>query len=220
MPRHALQLRAGEPVGPLRGIGLRRVQARGGGPLPRIFRAHGGVGTHLPLPQPLRQVVPPALQLRRRHLLRRHRQRPPYTVNDPSVELELLYIDDLVDEMLGALLGEEHRCGYEGLERVEGDGFCYVPETDVKTLGEIVYLLDSFRDSRETLSVPDLAVAPSPRSSGARSCPTTSPGTSPIASGPTWTTAARSRSSCARPIAARSPSTCPGPASPRATTGI
>ena len=80
----------------------------------------------------------------------------PYTVNDPSVELELLYIDDLVDEMLGALLGEEHRCGYEGLERVEGDGFCYVPETDVKSLGEIVYLLDCFRDSRETLSVPDL----------------------------------------------------------------
>ena len=80
----------------------------------------------------------------------------PHTVNDPSVELELLYIDDLVDEMLGALLGREHRCGYEGLERIEGDQFCYVPETDVKTLGEIVYLLDSFRDSRETLSVPDL----------------------------------------------------------------
>lgn len=58
--------------------------------------------------------------------------------------------------MLAALLGEEHRCGYEGLERVEGDGFCYVPGTDVKTLGEIVYLLDGFRDSRETLSVPDL----------------------------------------------------------------
>ena len=81
----------------------------------------------------------------------------PYTVNDPSVELELLYIDDLVDEMLGALLGKEHRCGYEGLERVVGNGFCYVPKTDVKTLGEIVYLLDSFRDSRETLSVPDLS---------------------------------------------------------------
>ena len=76
----------------------------------------------------------------------------PYTVNDPSVELELLYIDDLVDEMLGALLGEEHRCGYEGLYRVDGDGFCYVPKTDVKTLGEIVYLLGTFRDSRETLS--------------------------------------------------------------------
>ena len=81
----------------------------------------------------------------------------PYTVNDPSVELELLYIDDLVDEMLDALLGEEHRCGYEGLERVEGDDFCYVPQTDVKSLGEIVYLLGGFRDSRETLSVPDLA---------------------------------------------------------------
>ena len=50
----------------------------------------------------------------------------PYTVNDPNVELELLYIDDLVDEMLGALLGQEHRCGYEGLERVEGDG-CIIP---------------------------------------------------------------------------------------------
>lgn len=81
----------------------------------------------------------------------------PYTVNDPSVELELLYIDDLVDEMLDALLGNEHRCGYEGLDRVDGDEFCYVPETDVKSLGEIVYLLGCFRDSRETLSVPDLA---------------------------------------------------------------
>lgn len=80
-----------------------------------------------------------------------------YTVNDPSVELELLYIDDLVDEMLGALLGREHRCGYEGLARVDGDDFCYVPDTDVKSLGEIVYLLGCFRDSRETLSVPDLS---------------------------------------------------------------
>lgn len=80
----------------------------------------------------------------------------PYTVNDPNVELELLYIDDLVDEMLGALLGQEHRCGYEGLGRIEGEDFCYVPGTDVKTLGEIVYLLGCFRDSRETLSVLDL----------------------------------------------------------------
>lgn len=81
----------------------------------------------------------------------------PYTVNDPSVELELLYIDDLVEEMLGALLGREHRCGYEGLARVKGDDYCYVPQTDVKSLGEIVYLLGCFRDSRETLSMPDLA---------------------------------------------------------------
>ena len=105
----------------------------------------------------------------------------PYAVNDPSVELELLYIDDLVGEMLGALLGREHRCGYDGLERVDGDGFCYVPDTDVKTLGEIVHLLDCFRDSRETLSVPDLSEAPSPKSCGARSCPTTSRATSPTA---------------------------------------
>ena len=81
----------------------------------------------------------------------------PYTVNDPSVELELLYIDDLVGEMLGALLGEEHRCGYDGLTRVEGEDFCYVPQTDVKSLGEIVYLLGTFRDARERRDVPDLS---------------------------------------------------------------
>lgn len=81
----------------------------------------------------------------------------PYHVDDPSVELELLYVDDLVDEMLSALLGEEHRCGYDGLERVVGDEFCYVPGTDRATLGEVVSLLGSFRASREDLSVPDLA---------------------------------------------------------------
>ena len=81
----------------------------------------------------------------------------PYTVNDPSVELELLYIDDLVAEMLGALLGEEHRCGYDGLERTDGDGFCYVPQTDVKSLGEIVYLLGTFRDARARRDVPNLS---------------------------------------------------------------
>ena len=77
----------------------------------------------------------------------------PYTVNDPSVELELLYIDDLVGEMLGALLGEEHRCGYVGLERVEGDEFCYVPKTDVKTLGEIVYPLVADDDALARVAV-------------------------------------------------------------------
>ena len=44
-------------------------------------------------------------------------------MNDPSVELELLYIDDLVAEMLSALLGEEHRCGYDGLDEIEGEDF-------------------------------------------------------------------------------------------------
>lgn len=80
-----------------------------------------------------------------------------YTVNDPSVELELLYIDDLVAEMLSALLGEERRCGYDGLTEVEGADFCACRPTDRATLGEIVDLLESFRASRADLSVPDLA---------------------------------------------------------------
>lgn len=80
-----------------------------------------------------------------------------FHVDDPSVELELLYIGDLVDEMLSALLGEEHRCGYDGLGRVQGEDFCYVPETDRATLGEIVSLLESFKASRDNLSIPDLA---------------------------------------------------------------
>ena len=82
----------------------------------------------------------------------------PYEVSDPSVELELLYIDDLVEEMLSALLGEEHRCEYYGLEPVpDPDGrYCYVPTTDRATLGEIVALLQLFKASRDDLSVPDL----------------------------------------------------------------
>lgn len=80
-----------------------------------------------------------------------------YAVSDPSVELELLYIDDLVSEMLSALLGEESRCGYNGLAEVEGSDFCACRPTDRATLGEIVRLLESFRDSREDLTVPSLA---------------------------------------------------------------
>lgn len=83
----------------------------------------------------------------------------PYEVSDPSVELELLYIDDLVEEMLSALLGEPHRCGYDGITPVpdlEGR-YCHVPATDRATLGEIVGLLKSFKASRDDLSVPDLS---------------------------------------------------------------
>lgn len=82
-----------------------------------------------------------------------------YTVNDPTVELELLYIDDLVDEMLSALLGEEHRCGYDGIVSVpDSDGrYCYVPTTDKVVLGEIVSMLKSFKVSRDSLEVPDLS---------------------------------------------------------------
>ena len=82
-----------------------------------------------------------------------------FTVSDPSVELELLYIDDLVEAMLDALVGEVRRCRYEGIECVpdEAGRYCCAPGAQRATLGEIVGLLEGFRDSRETLSVPDLA---------------------------------------------------------------
>ena len=107
----------------------------------------------------------------------------PYTVNDPSVELELLYIDDLVDEMIAALSGGEHRCEFKGLEVLpapadNADGadnadqrnqenqrnqrdteyrYCYVPTTHKATLGEIVELLKSFAEQPKTLMIPEIA---------------------------------------------------------------
>lgn len=82
----------------------------------------------------------------------------PYTVNDPSVELELLYIDDLVDEMIAALRGEEHRCEFDGLGVLPlKDGrYCYVPTTHHATLGEIINLLDSFAAQPKTLMIPEI----------------------------------------------------------------
>ena len=82
-----------------------------------------------------------------------------FTVNDPSVELELLYIDDLVTAMLDALVGEVRRCRYVGAKCVpDGAGrYCYAPGAQKATLGEIVRLLTSFRDARETLEIPNLA---------------------------------------------------------------
>ena len=81
-----------------------------------------------------------------------------YTVNDPSVELELLYIDDLVDEMISALKGEEHHCEFEGLDVVpSADGrYCYVPVTHKATLGEIVGLLEKFAAQPKTLMIPEI----------------------------------------------------------------
>lgn len=108
----------------------------------------------------------------------------PYTVNDPSVELELLYIDDLVDEMIAALQGREHRCEFDELtvipcekiadqagnddvsagndedcharlDRASGR-YCYCPVTHKATLGEIVDLLKSFEAQRSTLIVPEI----------------------------------------------------------------
>lgn len=82
----------------------------------------------------------------------------PYTVNDPSVELELLYIDDLVDEMISALKGEEHHCEFDGVETVlrEDGRYCAATVTHKVTLGEIVELLKSFADQPRTLMIPEI----------------------------------------------------------------
>lgn len=82
----------------------------------------------------------------------------PIQVNDPSVQLELLYIDDLVDEMLDALEGKEHHCEFAGIETVmtEGGRYCAAPVSHKVTLGEIVDLLHSFKDQPQTLLMPEI----------------------------------------------------------------
>jgi len=82
----------------------------------------------------------------------------PIQVNDRSTELELLYIDDLVTEMLDALQGKEHRCTYDGVNAVEAQNgeFCFAPITHKVTLGEIVDLLDTFKAQPSTLVVPEI----------------------------------------------------------------
>ena len=82
----------------------------------------------------------------------------PIQVNDCSTELELLYIDDLVDEMIAALSGKEHHCEFDGLDPVAKDDgrYCYVPVTHKATLGEIVDLLYTFNKVPETLVMPEI----------------------------------------------------------------
>lgn len=82
----------------------------------------------------------------------------PITVNDPAVELELLYIDDLVSEMLLALSGGEHHCEFDGVNTVltEGGRYCAVPTTHKVTLGRIVELLNSFKSMPESLVIPEI----------------------------------------------------------------
>ncbi len=82
----------------------------------------------------------------------------PIQVNDPSVQLELLYIDDLVDEMVAALKGEEHHCEFEGVETVltQEGRYCAVPTTHKVTLGEIVAFLDEFKAQPQTLLIPSI----------------------------------------------------------------
>lgn len=82
----------------------------------------------------------------------------PIQVNDPSVQLEMLYIDDLVEEMILALSGNEHHCEFDGVETVlkEDGKYCAVPVTHKVTLGEIVDLLHSFAAQPSTLVVPEI----------------------------------------------------------------
>lgn len=82
----------------------------------------------------------------------------PIQVNDRSTQLELVYIDDLVDELIGALAGKEHHCEFDGIETVltpEGR-YCAVPVSHHVTLGEIVDLLGEFAAQPQTLTVPEI----------------------------------------------------------------
>ena len=82
----------------------------------------------------------------------------PIQVNDPSTQLELLYIDDLVEELLDALEDHPHRGDYDGLTPIpsESGKYCYVPTTHQVTLGEIVELLESFKAQPQTLVLPEI----------------------------------------------------------------
>ena len=82
----------------------------------------------------------------------------PIQVNDKNTELELLYIDDLVEEMLDALENHEHRCEYDGLNPIltNNGNYCYVPITHKVTLGQIVDLLEQFKNQPESLIMPEI----------------------------------------------------------------
>ncbi len=82
----------------------------------------------------------------------------PIQVNDRSVEMELLYIDDLVDEMIDALKGKAHHCDFDGIDVVpsEAGRYCYCPVTHKITLGEIVDLIYSFAEQPKTLMIPEI----------------------------------------------------------------
>ncbi len=82
----------------------------------------------------------------------------PITVNDRTIDLELLYIDDLINEMLDALEGKEHNCEFDGINTVPCDNgkFCVAPVTHKVTLGEVVDLLYIFKEQHNTLQIPEI----------------------------------------------------------------
>ena len=82
----------------------------------------------------------------------------PIKVNDPAVELEMLFIDDLVEEMFDAMEGNEHRCEFDGVNAVMRDDgrYCFAPVTHKATLGYIVECLNAFHDQPETIIMPKI----------------------------------------------------------------
>ena len=82
----------------------------------------------------------------------------PITVNDPAIELEMLFIDDLVEEMFDALEAKEHRCEFDGVTAVptEKGKYCAAPVTHKATLGYIVECLHRFHDQPDTLLIPEM----------------------------------------------------------------
>ena len=82
----------------------------------------------------------------------------PITVNDPDIQLELLYIDDLVTEMLDAIESREHRCEFDGTDTVlcENAKYCVAPVTHRVKLGEIVDYLEAFKEQPSTLIMPEI----------------------------------------------------------------
>ncbi|MBQ2452613.1 MAG: NAD-dependent epimerase/dehydratase family protein [Bacteroidales bacterium] len=82
----------------------------------------------------------------------------PIQVNDPSVEMEVLYIDDLVEEMMRALQGKENRCDFVGMDCQpnENGPYCYCPITHHCTLGEIVQMIENCRDFSQNMTVPEI----------------------------------------------------------------
>ena len=82
----------------------------------------------------------------------------PIQINDPATELELTYVDDLMDEMFNALKGQEHRCEFKGIEPIEKPNgkYCFVPISHKVTLGKIADLLYSFNKQPQTLEVPEI----------------------------------------------------------------
>ncbi len=83
----------------------------------------------------------------------------PIKVNDPNVQLELLYVDDLITEMFDALEEKEHHCTFDGTDTIfcENGKYCASPVTHKATLGEIVSLLNQFKVQPETLVIPEIA---------------------------------------------------------------